>query len=105
MNRSSAKMVLITGAGSGIGAATARRFPAEGANVVLCDILLDRFDTEELGDASGLASAADVAIGRDVQTVVAGAISRFGGMDILVANAGIDRRALPDIYVDITSCG
>jgi meso-butanediol dehydrogenase/(S,S)-butanediol dehydrogenase/diacetyl reductase len=91
MMRFIGKTVIITGAGSGIGEATARRFHAEGANVVLCDIILSGvFEiAEALGDVRALCARADVSNYDDVQAMVTATIARFGAIDILVANAGI----------------
>lgn len=88
--RLAGKVAIITGAARGQGAAEARRFAAEGAKVVLTDVL----DTEakavahEIGDAA-LALAHDVTSEADWATVVRGATASFGGVDILVNNAAI----------------
>ena len=81
------QIVMITGAGGAIGQATARAFANAGAEVALLD--LDTRATaplaEELG---GLAVACDVTRDRDVNRAVAAICERFGGLDILVSNAG-----------------
>jgi len=81
------QIVAITGAGGAIGQATARAFAAAGAEVALLDL-----DTraiaplaEELG---GLATACDVTLNRDVDRAFAAICERFGGVDIMVSNAG-----------------
>jgi meso-butanediol dehydrogenase / (S,S)-butanediol dehydrogenase / diacetyl reductase len=83
------KIAIITGAGSGIGAATARVFVAEGATVVLAD---KNFSTAkavatELGqNASAL--EVDVSKGPSVKAMIDGTVARFGRLDILFNNAG-----------------
>jgi NAD(P)-dependent dehydrogenase (short-subunit alcohol dehydrogenase family) len=82
------KVAVLTGAASGIGRASARRFAAEGAHVVVADLDADGGTAlaEELG---GLFVRADVTSADDVQGMYAAAIERFGGLDVLFNNAGI----------------
>jgi NAD(P)-dependent dehydrogenase (short-subunit alcohol dehydrogenase family) len=84
------KTALITGGNSGIGLATARRFIAEGANVVITGRKQPTLDAAaaELGPKS-LAIKADVTDLPGIERVVASAIETFGGLDIVFANAGI----------------
>jgi len=85
--------VLITGAASGMGRATAEVFAAEGAHVALTDIAAE--SVREVADDlvhRGLSAEAwplDVTDPIAIQTVVAAVGARFGGLDILVNNAGI----------------
>ena len=91
MNRFTGKTVLVTGAASGIGRATARRFADEGANVVVVD--LDRAELQtasaELPDERLLIHAGDTAAKDTAAAAVGAAVDRFGRLDILVNNAGI----------------
>ncbi|GHJ07376.1 oxidoreductase [Micromonospora humidisoli] len=89
------KVVAITGASSGIGAATARHLAALGASVVLGARRTDRLDhlVAEIETAGGRAVAArvDVTAPDDLRTLVDLAVERFGRLDVLVGNAGISR--------------
>src|SRR5882757_8889612 len=86
----SATVVLITGAANGIGAETARQLVAKGARVAL----LDRDDAaltrlaDELGE-NAVPFVADVADAKSIETAVQSAAARFGGIDTVIANAGI----------------
>lgn len=90
--RFAGKIAVITGAAQGIGRATAERFFAEGAKVVLADIDEARLaaTAAEIGTAdSVLAVPTDVAEKAAIDALIAAAIARFGRIDILVNNAGI----------------
>jgi NAD(P)-dependent dehydrogenase (short-subunit alcohol dehydrogenase family) len=82
--------VLITGAASGLGEATARRFHQDGANVVLLDLPASAGTAraEELGDRTVFAPA-DVRDEEAVAAAVATAVERFGRLDVAVSCAGI----------------
>jgi NADP-dependent 3-hydroxy acid dehydrogenase YdfG len=85
------RVFLITGASSGIGAATARRARAEGWRVVLAARSVDRLAAlaEELGGAEhALAVGCDVSEWADQQQLVASALQQFGRIDVAFANAG-----------------
>jgi len=85
------KVVIVTGADSGIGAATARRFAAEGARVVIADLKADKLQAtaKDLPADRTLAQPTDVSRYEEVERLVAAAVERFGGVDVLVNNAGI----------------
>lgn len=89
------KVAVVTGAGSGIGAATARAFHREGAKVVVADISgQEQPLAEELGE-NCLAVKCDVAKSEDVQSMLAAAVDAFGRLDVLHNNAGIDGPIAP----------
>ena len=90
------KTALVTGAGSGIGRAIARRFDAEGARVAVCDLDGARAEAvaEELS-GNGLGFAADVTDADAVQAMVARTVEAFGRLDVVVSNAGIAQSAKP----------
>jgi NADP-dependent 3-hydroxy acid dehydrogenase YdfG len=89
------KVVAITGASSGIGAATARHLAALGAVVVLGARRTDRLDrlVAEIEATGGRAAAThvDVTDPADLQSLVSLAVERFGRLDVLVGNAGMTR--------------
>jgi len=87
------KVVVITGASSGLGASTAKLLARHGAKVVLGARRKDRIDAvvQEIAAAGGTAigCAADVTKRADVEALIQGAVDRFGRVDVLVNNAGI----------------
>ena len=87
------KVVVITGAGSGVGRASARRFGEEGAAVVCADIDLDSVketvaELEEAG-SQAVAERCDVSEDADVAAAVASAVGHFGRLDVMFNNVGI----------------
>ncbi|XYJ12229.1 SDR family NAD(P)-dependent oxidoreductase [Telluria sp. B2] len=91
MNRFKDKTILVTGAASGIGLAAARRFLDEGARVVMLDI-----DEASLSEAAArlpqdrvLVQVGDTADKETAATAVKAAVERFGGLHVLVNNAGV----------------
>ena len=93
MSRFTGKVVVVTGAGGGIGRATAARLAAEGASLVLVDRVKDslaetRAAVERVG-APAITVEADVTRASDVERYVAAATERFGGVDAFFNNAGI----------------
>jgi NAD(P)-dependent dehydrogenase (short-subunit alcohol dehydrogenase family) len=86
------RVAIVTGAANGIGAATTRRLHQEGARVALLDIdqpggaaLADR-----LGGGRALFVACDVTVEEQVAAAVAATVDHFGGVDVLVNNAGVN---------------
>lgn len=93
MNRLTGKVAVITGAGRGIGAAIAGAFIREGASVVLAelDIALAQETAARIGTADNvLAVQTDVTQSASVQNAVGEAEAKFGPVDVLVNNAGIN---------------
>ncbi|GGT43199.1 SDR family NAD(P)-dependent oxidoreductase [Streptomyces chromofuscus] len=92
-HRLSGRTVIVTGGGSGLGAAACRRFAAEGASVVVADI--DQTSAAEVaariaedgGTATGI--RVDVSSETGTQAMAAAALERYGRIDVLYCNAGI----------------
>ncbi|MEA2359600.1 MAG: hypothetical protein QOI62_2860 [Solirubrobacteraceae bacterium] len=84
------KVVLVTGAARGIGLASARRLHARGAHVALVGLESDVLEQRaaELGDRAA-AFHADVTDWGQLEQAVDGAVERFGGIDVCIANAGV----------------
>jgi NAD(P)-dependent dehydrogenase (short-subunit alcohol dehydrogenase family) len=86
----SGRVAVVTGAATGIGRAIAERFVNEGARVVLADV--DRERGEPLAEALGpqaLFTRTDVAHPEQIGELIGFAVDRFGGLDVMVNNAGI----------------
>ena len=84
------KVVLVTGGGRGIGAATAERFARDGAKVVISDMDLDEAQLVAR-PIQGLAIACDVTDREQVNGMVARTVGELGRLDVLVCSAGIIR--------------
>src|SRR6202048_1230478 len=87
---------VVTGGAQGLGFAIAQRFVSEGARIVLGDVNLEATESAAAqlgGDDVAVAVRCDVTSGADVDALVAAAVDRFGGLDIMVNNAGITRDA------------
>jgi NAD(P)-dependent dehydrogenase (short-subunit alcohol dehydrogenase family) len=100
------KSAIVTGAGSGVGRASALRFAGEGARVVVADIDLDhaKETVRLIEDTGGTAVpvGVDVADEQQVQTMFAAAVDHFGRLDILFNNVGIPTPRLGMSFEDHT---
>ena len=99
MNRLTGKVALVTGASRGIGAAIAARLAAEGASVAIsyagnADAARDVVARIETGGGTAFALQSDVKDPAACDALVAAVVERFGGLDVLVNNAGITRDGL-----------
>jgi NAD(P)-dependent dehydrogenase (short-subunit alcohol dehydrogenase family) len=85
------KVALITGGARGVGAATAAQLVARGAKVVLVDLDAEPLSevVQRLGEANATSIAADVTELSEIEAAVAHGVERFGGIDIVIAGAGI----------------
>src|SRR3954471_15641843 len=99
MHRFSGKTALVTGAGSGLGRAIALAFAAEGASVVAAGrtaaSLEETVGLIEAAHGTAAAVTADVTDSGQLQNLVRESVTRFGGLDIAVNNAGILRGTGP----------
>lgn len=88
------KVAIVTGAGSGIGLATANLFAKEGAKVVVADIesSLGRETVEEISKNGGTAVQVKVDVSKadEVKAMIKTCIANFGKLDVLLNNAGIE---------------
>jgi NAD(P)-dependent dehydrogenase (short-subunit alcohol dehydrogenase family) len=99
MGRLNGKRAIVTGAGSGIGRASALLFAREGAAVLAVDKTRDAVEetARQIAAAGGKACAvtADTGSEADVEGFVARAIAEFGGLDVVYANAGVSGGMVP----------
>ena len=91
------KVAVITGGAGGIGRGAAQRFAAEGANVLIVDLAEDALDEalRAIGSNRVSGCAADVTRAADNQRMFEVATERYGGVDIFLANAGIEGAVAP----------
>ena len=95
------KKVIVTGGGSGFGAAMCRLFAKEGARVLVADINGEAAAkvAREIGSAA-VPFTVDVSDGKQVKAMIEKAISSFGDLDTVVNNAGFTHRNMPMLDVD-----
>ena len=86
------RVAIVTGAGSGIGFATALRFVEEGATVVAADLVHTDQLAEAIGSAGGALSSmpTDVSQSASVDSLFSSTLERYGCIDVLINNAGIE---------------
>ena len=105
MARLEGKVALITGATGGIGQAAARLFVEEGARVALVDLDESRLRelASSIGEDRASYTAGDVTQPEDNQAFVRAAVERWGGIDVFLANAGIEGQLspIPDYPIDV----
>ena len=89
MGRLSGRSTLVTGAGSGIGRATAKLFAAEGARVLCFDRAESVHETAAMIGAAAISVTGDAGDEADVKGAINKAVAEFGGLDALYANAGV----------------
>src|ERR1700710_1042070 len=89
------KVAFVTGGASGLGAAAAQRFAEEGARVVVADINLVGAEKVAADLPEGIAVAVDTADPDAVERAFAIAVERFGRVDAIFNNAGIDGKQEP----------
>ena len=93
------KSVIITGAGNGIGRAAAMEFAHYGASVGVVDVDLERAERVvnviKENEGRAIAIKADISSSESVEQMISAVKSAFGGIDILIANAGIGGATLP----------
>ncbi|KAJ6458226.1 hypothetical protein C8R45DRAFT_913305 [Mycena sanguinolenta] len=96
LSRLQGKVAIVTGGGSGFGAAIARRFGEEGAKVIVTDINVEGGEKVAAQNSANLVfQRMDVTEESDWKAVVDLAFSKFGGLDVLVNNAGTSYRNKP----------
>ena len=92
------KRAIVTGAASGFGEGIARAYAAQGARVLCADMNLEGAE-RVAGEIGGVAVGGDVSREADVQAIVAACVGAFGGLDIVVNNAGTTHRNKPILEV------
>ncbi len=100
MGRLSGKIAIVTGAASGIGAAAARLFADEGAQVLAVDRPESALDTAHAGSDAIATLAVDLTDDDAPKKIVGGVVARFGSLDILFNNAGVSGRAFVEEMTD-----
>jgi NAD(P)-dependent dehydrogenase (short-subunit alcohol dehydrogenase family) len=99
MGRIEGKACIVTGAGSGIGRATAIRLAEEGGRVLCVDLSAETAEETARGIDGAIAVAADVSDPRAVDRYTALCAERFGGVDVVVNNAGVN---IPGVFHEVS---
>ena len=105
MGRLTGKIAIVTGAASGIGAASAKLFADEGAQVLAVDRPESAIGTAHAGNNAIAACAADITGDDAPKKIVAAALEKFGALDILFNNAGVSGRAFVEEMTDESGTG
>ena len=100
MGRLSGKIAIVTGAASGIGAASARLFADEGAQVLAVDRPQSEIASVHAGTPAIAPFAADITADDAPRKIVAEVVAKFGALDILFNNAGVSGRAFVEEMTD-----
>ena len=102
MDRLAGKVAVITGGGGGIGRAAGKLFATEGADVLLVDIAETALKeaVQEIGSNRVSCFVADVTSAEDNRAMIACAQARYGGVDVFLANAGIEGDVSPIVDYD-----
>ena len=105
MGKLDGRVAIITGGSGGIGRAAAKRFVNEGANVLLVDLeeRALRDSVNAIGEKHASWTCADVTSDDDTQGYVKAAVERYGRIDILLANAGIEGnfKPIPEYPIEV----
>ena len=111
------KRAIITGGGRGIGESVSKLFAAEGASILVADMAIENAEkvAQEIVAGGGKATAVSVNVAdkASVEAMVEACVSNFGGVDILINNAGVNRDALTmrmkeeqwDLVIDVNLKG
>ena len=103
MGRLDGKVAIITGGSGGIGRCAGRMFAAEGADVLLVDLNENdlKAAVAEIGSNRVSYCVADVTDPKQNERMVATAVERYGGVDVFLANAGIEGKVKPIVEYDV----
>ena len=111
------KTAIVTGGGRGIGESVSKLFAAEGASILVADMVLENAEkvAKDIVESGGKAVAVSVNVAdkESVEAMVEACIANFGGVDILINNAGVNRDALTmrmkeeqwDLVIDVNLKG
>jgi NAD(P)-dependent dehydrogenase (short-subunit alcohol dehydrogenase family) len=105
MGRLDGKVAIITGGSGGIGRCAGKLFAAEGADVLLVDLNENdlKAAVAEIGSNRASYCVADVTDPKQNERMVATAVERYGGVDVFLANAGIEGKVKPIVEYDVAT--